>query len=103
MGPPEPSDSHLRLALKRVDLCEAQMGAQEARLQLDGFLEETGAFGQSFLLKPYRAQNGIGDGARRLIREGQACLLVGLLQTPLLDQQGGLLECRAPSILTGAP
>jgi len=41
------------------------MGAQEARLRLDGFLEETGAFGQSFLLKPYRNRISSCNGPRK--------------------------------------
>lgn len=68
------------------------MGAYEAGLQLNGFLEEAGAFSQSLLPKPNDAQDGIGGGSCFWIRERQTGLMIGLLQPPLLDQHGSLLE-----------
>jgi len=78
--------------LKRIDLCEGELRAQEAGLQPDRFLEKARAFSKSLLLKPNRAEDGVGGGSRLRIGNRQLRLLICLLEPPLLDQQGGLLE-----------
>ena len=92
-NPPEDGNGPLALPLERVDLRQVQLGADEARLQPDGFLEQLGALSEPVLLKANGAQHRTGRGSRLGIGERQLGLLVGFLEPTFLDQGRRLLEC----------
>jgi hypothetical protein len=78
--------------LERVDLRESQVRADQPGLQLDGFLEEAGAVVESFLLESNGAEDRVRRGPSLRVSEGKPCLLIGLVEAALLNEQGRLLE-----------
>ena len=76
------------------------MGAHEAGVQSDGFLEITDSVARSILLKANRAQNRIGGCARLKGGERDLRLLVCLGELPLLDQGRRLFERGQPRDVT---
>ena len=79
-------ESQVRLALQSVDLGQREVGAEQARLQPDRLLEQSGALVEPLLLEPDGAENGTGDGPRLGIGERQPRLLLSFLEPSLLDQ-----------------
>ncbi len=82
----------LRLALKRVDLGQRQMRADEPRLEANRLLEEDGALGELLLLDADRAEHRVGDGTCLGIGKRQAGLLIGFFEAALLHEHGRFLK-----------
>src|SRR5206468_12868883 len=88
----EQSKRQVRFALKRIDLREAEVCAEEVRLELEGLAEQAGAFLELLLLESNGPENRIGGGTGFWIREGQPRLPLCLVQMPLLHQPCSVLE-----------
>ena len=76
------------------------MGAHEAGVQPDGFLQVGDSVARSILLKANRAQNRVGSRARIRVGERDLRLLVCLGELPLLDQGRRLFERGQPRDVT---
>src|SRR5512132_2977248 len=80
------------LTLEGIDFRQSQMSAKKVRLEPDGFLQQSRAFGEPFLLKTYGTENRTGHGPRFWIRQRWLDRLIGFLQPSLLEKAGGLLQ-----------
>ena len=82
--------------VQQVRRREVEVGAHQARVQPDGFLQIADRVARSILLKANRAQNRIGGRARIRGGEGDLGLLLCLGELPLLDQGRRLFERGQP-------
>ena len=81
-----------RLSLKRVNLCEAEMGTDEAIVELNRFLERYDAVVEALALEADRAEHRIGGGPCSWIAERPPRLGLRLVQPSLLDEMRRTLK-----------
>jgi hypothetical protein len=68
------------------------MRADQARLQLDGLLQQAHSLFGPLLLKSNRSQNGAGSRSGLWIGKSRLDFVIRFLEPALLNQAGGALE-----------